>query len=105
VRGGAACLSVTVATRLYVGGVGMWAGALGMVLALAAGIYWARKTKGAERRGILALLSLALLMSAHLVAALILPEAARTLFLADAALPIFLVNMIAMPIAASILER
>ncbi|MDD9716901.1 LytS/YhcK type 5TM receptor domain-containing protein [Dinoroseobacter sp. PD6] len=104
-RGAAACLAVTVATRLYVGGVGMWAGALGMVLALAAGIYWARKTKGAERRGILALLSLALLMSAHLVAALILPEAARTLFLADAALPIFLVNMIAMPIAASILER
>ncbi len=104
VRGALTCLAFAVAMRLNLGGVGMWSGVLGMILTLAGGAFWAWCTRSSPKRGFGAMIFLALAMSIHLGGALILPEAARDWFLAQAALPLLIVNMLAVPIVGCILE-
>lgn len=103
-RGAVTCLAIAVAMRLNLGGIGMWAGVLGMGLAMAGGVFWAWYTKAVEKRGLGAMVLLALVMSVHLASALVLPETAREWFYAQAALPLLVVNLIAVPLVGLILE-
>ncbi|MEM9577878.1 MAG: LytS/YhcK type 5TM receptor domain-containing protein [Pseudomonadota bacterium] len=104
IRGALTCLAIAVAMRLNLGGVGMWGGVLGMVLALAGGAFWAGCMRFTPKRGLGAMVFLALATSSHLGGALVMPEAARDWFIEKAALPLLMVNIFAVPIVGSILE-
>ncbi|QBF31380.1 LytS/YhcK type 5TM receptor domain-containing protein [Thalassococcus sp. S3] len=98
------CLGVAAAARLGIGGVGMWAGVLGMTIAMSMGLTWAHITRQIDRRSASHMVLLAGLASAHLLGATILPEVSRTWFFSEAALPILLLNMLTIPIVSGVLE-
>ncbi|MFP7570292.1 LytS/YhcK type 5TM receptor domain-containing protein [Marivita sp. S2033] len=102
----AACvtLAIGIAARAGIGGVGMWAGMAGMAIAMAAGLCWARWYRDVALRGIAAYLVLAVLMSAHLVAAFLLPGELAHWFFAKAAVPILAINLLVVPLLGSMLD-
>lgn len=103
-RAGLICLVIAVGTRYEIGGIGMYAGILAMFVALGAGALWARFTNSIARRRPGHMVLLSLLASSHLGAAIILPEPAQSWFISNAALPILLLNVFSITIAASLLD-
>lgn len=98
------CLLIAASTRYSIGGIGMWSGLLAMCVAIAVGACWARATRALPSRGMLHAAALGVVANLHLTAAFILPEAAQHWFLSNAALPIAMINLIAIPSAALLLE-
>lgn len=90
--------------RASIGGVGMWSGMLGMVFAWAAGRIWAYWFRHPGSRGFQSYCALGLMMSSHMLAALILPFDMMVWFYTNAAISLFVLNMITVPMLASILE-
>ncbi|MGB7318400.1 MAG: LytS/YhcK type 5TM receptor domain-containing protein [Planktotalea sp.] len=103
-RAGLLCLSIGIATRYQIGGIGMYSGMLAMSIALCAGLFWARLTRHIRGRSIWQMLGLALVGSLHLSALVVLPEPAKTWFISNAVFPIFLLNLFAIPIVALLLD-
>ncbi|MGX9355376.1 LytS/YhcK type 5TM receptor domain-containing protein [Roseobacteraceae bacterium S113] len=99
-----ACLAVAMAARIGIGGVGVFAGCIGMALAAGAGLVWARATCTMARRHGWPLVALAGLNSVHLLGALALPPDARTWFFSDAALPLIGLNLAILPLVGSVME-
>lgn len=104
-RGLLPCLAIAVATRVGLGGVGMEAGIWGMVIAGLAGLIWARKMASQDTRTFGALLLLGMAMSTHLLSGLALPREFAIWFFTTAAAPMLAMNLIAVPLIASLLER
>lgn len=104
-RGLLPCIAIAAAVRLNLGGVGVEAGLWGMMIAGLAGMIWARKMAHVERRNLGMLVLLALAMSAHLLGALALPRDMAIWFFTAAAGPMLLMNLIAVPLIGSLLER
>lgn len=104
-RGLVPCLVIAMSARFGIGGVGTSAGLLGMMLAGCAGVLWAHKMAEYERRNFSMLLLLALAMSSHLLAALVLPHDIAVWFLTTAAAPLLALNLITVPLLGALLER
>nr|WP_255569770.1 LytS/YhcK type 5TM receptor domain-containing protein [Actibacterium sp. 188UL27-1] len=98
------CVAVAVTVRLQIGGMGMWAGIAGLTVAASMGVIWAKFTKNMPTRQYPQMIALAVLASTHLLAGLVLPDDARLWFFAQAALPIFAVNVAIIPIISILLE-
>ena len=95
---------IGLAARAYIGGVGMWAGMLGMILAVEAGRLWAYLYRNQRTRGFSSGIVLAAMMSVHLLAGLILPFDIAMWFFSAAAPILLLCNMVTVPLLAAILE-
>lgn len=104
-RGLLPCLAMATGARLGMGGVGAGAGVLAMVMAGAAGLLWERRMAQIGERNVAMLLLLALAMSVHLLAGLALPQEMSEWFFTTIALPLFMVNLVAIPLIGSVLER
>ncbi|WP_224816916.1 LytS/YhcK type 5TM receptor domain-containing protein [Hasllibacter sp. MH4015] len=104
-RGVLPCVAIALLGRWELGGVGMLAGWISIVIAALAGIIWARKTAHLGDRGFPILLGLALAMSSHLLGALALPSDLAAWFLMNAGLPILAANLVAVPTLAALMER
>lgn len=104
-RGLLPCLVMAAGARLGMGGLGAGAGVLGMVLAGGAGVLWERRMAHIDERNLAMLLMLAVAMSAHLLAGLVLPQEMSVWFFTTAALPLFMLNLVAIPLIGSVLER
>ncbi len=104
-RGLVPCLAIALLARLGLGGVGAASGMWGMVIAGLAGMIWARKMSAFPTRNFGALLLLALAMSSHMLAALILPRDLAVWFYTSAAGPILAMNLFAVPLIGALLER
>ena len=103
-RAGLICLAIAVATRYEIGGVGMLAGILGMIISLASGLIWEKATRHLPKRDLKHLLALSLFSSSNLFAALILPEPEKNWFINNAVLPILIMNLLAITFVAFLLE-
>lgn len=101
----AACLAISVTSRLVFGGAGAFAGVAGMLFAGGAGLLWQHLTRQSPRRHMGHMVALAGLMSTHITTGLFLPGYAMLWFFSEAAGPLFAINMVVVPIAALILER
>ncbi|MEJ6395714.1 LytS/YhcK type 5TM receptor domain-containing protein [Gymnodinialimonas sp. 2305UL16-5] len=104
-RGLLPCLAIAVGARLGIGGVGVVAALPSMAIAGLAGMIWSRKMAHHETRNFSALLCLALAMSTHLLAAVVLPRDLAVWFYTIAAGPILALNLIAVPLIGGLLER
>lgn len=104
-RGLLPCLAIALATRYGIGGMGTLSGILGMSIAGMAGMIWARKMAHIEQRNLGMLLMLAVAMSSHLAAAFVFPRDVVIWFFTNAAIPIMMVNLVAVPLIGSLLER
>ncbi len=104
-RGLIACFLCAASVRFGIGGVGTNAGILAMALAGFAGIVWAHLHEEMARKRFSALLTLAIAMSCHLVAAMIMPADLANWFFTSAAPSILLLNLICVPIAGYFLDR
>ncbi len=103
------CLGIAVAARVQIGGIGMVSGVLAMCVAMVMGMIWAgltnrnRSLKKAKRSSWVFVV-LALMVSCHLGAGWVLPEAARSWFYAEAALPLLGLNLTALTCCAALFE-
>ncbi|MBF9044483.1 hypothetical protein HKCCE4037_14160 [Rhodobacterales bacterium HKCCE4037] len=104
-RGVLPAVIIAVLARLDQGGIGAHAGVVGIVFAGTAGWIWGQKTAILERRSYLVLVGLALAMSTHLFAGLLLPRDISIWFFTTAAGPILLMNLLMVPLLAAIMER
>lgn len=104
-RGLAICLLIATSVRAGVGGVGADAGILAMAIAGSAGAMWSRIFANRRSRGWISLYFLAIGMSSHLAAALILPPDIARWFFSEAALSILLLNLFCVPIVGFFLSR
>ena len=104
-RGLIPCLAIGVATRYGLGGVGTAAGISGMFFAGLVGVVWARKTSHINRRGLGSLLALAGAMSIHVTSGVLVPYDMAVWFFSVAALPMVMVNLVAVPFIGALLER
>ncbi|MEL6586811.1 MAG: LytS/YhcK type 5TM receptor domain-containing protein, partial [Pseudomonadota bacterium] len=108
VRGLSFCLIVACVARFYLGGVGMGAGVIAILLAGAAGVVWAQianAVQGAGRRSVPMLLALGPLMSVHMAAVIVLPADLAMWFLREAAPVILVLNLFVLPVAAWLMDR
>lgn len=103
-RGSLLCFAIAASTRIGIGGIGMMSGLLGMMIALSVGGAWAHVTRSLPKRSLRHMILLSMLGSLHLSAAMILPDAARTWFYLNASLPIALLNLVSITLAASLLD-
>ncbi|SHH85920.1 LytS/YhcK type 5TM receptor domain-containing protein [Marivita hallyeonensis] len=103
-RGAILTLIIAMAGRAGIGGVGMWSGLLGMMIALAAGALWQRLHQNEQTRSLRAFVVLAAMMSTHLVAGVILPADIAFWFFTKAAGPVLALNLLTVPFLASALE-
>lgn len=103
-RGILACMAIAVCTRLGLGGVGMWAGALSIVLSLGLGASWARLTNPAARRGVTCVMMLGVVSALNYVSILLLPPKELAWFASNALLPLVLVTVALVPLAALVVE-
>ncbi len=99
------CLVMAASMRGYIGGIGMPSGIAAMSIACLAGMMWNRWTLRPQRRGIVTLFALSVMVSAHLVAAFIMPWEVCVAFLSTLALPMAALNMLSIPIAAIFLDH
>lgn len=97
-------LAIAVGVRVGIGGVGVWAGLAGMLISVGAGYLWQQWQNGQAKRSITSLLALGAMTSIHLVASVLLPTEAFLWFITEAALPIFALNMLIIPLMAGFLE-
>ncbi len=104
-RGLLPCLAIAMATRVGLGGVGMESGLWAMALAGLAGMIWARKRTNFDTWNFGGLLLLGLAMSSHMLAAVVLPRELAIWFITHAAGPMLVMNLFAVPLIASLLER
>jgi len=102
-RGALLCLTMAVITRASIGGVGMISGVAGMMVSCTAGYLWSRATTSARRRSLAQLIAFGLIVSAHIGTALLLPWEACIAFFSNAALPMMLLNLASLPVAAAFL--
>lgn len=105
VRGLLPCLAIAMLTRISLGGMGVESGLLGMTIAGVAGLIWSWKLVNLDARSFTGFILLAFVMSSHLAAAAILPRDIAIWFYTTAALPLFALNLIAVPMLAALLER
>lgn len=104
-RGLLPCLALAMGMRVGLGGVGLESGLWAMVIAGVAGLAWARKSVHIDARRFGSFLALGLAMSSHLFAALLLPREIAVWFITTAAAPMLIINMVAVPLLAALLER
>ncbi|OAN78904.1 hypothetical protein A8B78_00625 [Jannaschia sp. EhC01] len=104
-RGLLPCLFIAASTRIGMGGIGATAGVLAMIMAGGAGCFWAWYVQRYEKRSFGMLLVLAVAMSSHLLAGFALPHDMAVWFFTTAALPLFAMNLLAVPLIGSVLER
>lgn len=97
-------LAIAVSVRAGIGGAGMWSGIAGMMIAATAGCVWQAWHDPQARRSIASLILLALMTSLHLVAAVLLPKEVFIWFVSEAALTIFVLNMLTIPLVAAFIE-
>lgn len=103
-RGLVACLGLALAARWHIGGIGLLADALGMLVAGGAGLVWARLTRPGRPRGVRPLLALAALMSTSTLTAALLPAPLAAWMLTGAVPMLVLFNLATLPLLAAILE-
>lgn len=97
-------LLIAVGTRLSIGGVGVWSGMVAMTISVCAGHLWARLTRNAPKRHGVHFVLLALMMSTHLAAAMVLPHNVMVWFLSNAGLPLFGLNLLSISVVAMLIE-
>lgn len=101
----AACLFIAICSRLFLGGVGTSAGLAGMLIAGGMGYLWHRMTITDGARPYRAMIQLAAMMSLSLFAAVFLPLTTMLWFFDEAAPPLFILYLLAVPLTALVLER
>ena len=104
-RGALLCLGIAAATRFSIGGVGMPSGIAAMMIACAAGHIWNRCTSHTTRRGTRQFIVLSVLVSSHMTAETFVSWEVCILFFKTAALPMTVLNMLFIPVAATLLEH
>lgn len=104
-RGFAVSFILAAGTRLGVGGVGANSGVLAMAIAGWAGIVWSHVYEQIEDRNAWAFLILAVAMSAHFLAAVVLPYDIAIWFLLNAAPSLLILNLLCVPIAGFFMNR
>ena len=95
---------ISLIARASIGGLGMWAGMLGMLLAMGASRLWLNVYRARPKRGFMSGVVLAAMMSVHLVGGLVLPTEIAHWFFSVAAPIILLLNMLTVPMLAAVLE-
>lgn len=98
------CFGVAAATRFGIGGIGMWSGILAMRISVSVGALWAYLTRSLSERKMKHMVLLSLMAPLNLSAAFILIEPAKTWFLTNASLPIAVINLVSISIAARLLD-
>ncbi|MBY4894552.1 hypothetical protein KUL25_17475 [Rhodobacteraceae bacterium N5(2021)] len=104
-RGLLPCLFIAASTRIGMGGIGATAGVVAMIMAGGAGCFWAWYVQRFDKRSFKMLLVLAIAMSSHLLAGFVLPDDLAAWFFTTAALPLFAMNLLAIPLIGYVLER
>lgn len=104
-RGLVLCLVIGIAFRLGIGGVGVWAGIGAMLIAGGVGAFWRATTLGQHRRKGRTIVSLGVMANLHMVAAVLLPMDVAVFFLTEAGPVLVGLNLLAIPIVATLLER
>ncbi|MEM7710861.1 MAG: LytS/YhcK type 5TM receptor domain-containing protein [Pseudomonadota bacterium] len=104
-QGMVTCLLIAVAGRVSIGGTGMTAGVVTILLAGGVGMAWTTITAGPERRNWLALMCLGLAAPISFLGALMLPYEMTMWFVTQATLPLALVYAITIPLVGNMLER
>lgn len=104
-RGLAACGIVALSARHDIGGVGMAADIVGIVVAGFAGLAWDRATRAQIPRGFRHLLALGVAMSTALLTGLMLPAPLRGWFVGSAVPVLLPLNLFLVPALAVLLER
>lgn len=99
------CFVMAVMTRYGIGGLGMWAGIMGLSISLIVGATWARLTRFDSSRRLVHLIVLSIASSAHLGAGFMLPDATQSWFFANAAVPLGIMNFASIMIAAYMLDQ
>jgi len=103
-RGLIPCLLIAAAARYGIGGVGMPAGIAALIAAGGAGLVWQGLTPG-WRHGWKSIVVLGLATSVHLIGTVFLPPELAIWFLREAAPILVVLNLIAVPLVATLLER
>lgn len=103
-RGLLPCLLIAFLARWHAGGVGAAAGLMGLVTGGGVGLVWSG-VLARRQIGALALVTLGLVGSLHLLGAILLPLNLAVWFLTEAAPAIFVINLLALPVIGSLLER
>jgi hypothetical protein len=99
------CFAMAVMTRYGIGGLGMWAGLMGLTISLLVGAAWAWLTRSDSSRRFTHLVVLAIASSGHLGAGFVLPDATQAWFFANAAIPLGVMNFASILIAAYMLDQ
>lgn len=104
-RGGVACAMVAVAARLIIGGAGAVAGMTGIIIAMVMGLLWAYHVKGRIKNPHLGFQVLALMISGHILAGLLLPIGNQQQFFSVHAPLMFLGNLIGVNMVGLMISR
>ncbi|APX12769.1 LytS/YhcK type 5TM receptor domain-containing protein [Tateyamaria omphalii] len=104
-RGLAVCLCIAIAMRVSIGGVGMPAGVIGMLLAGGAGYAWGLMRHRLPLHDIGKLIILGLAMNLHMLSAFVAPTDIMRWYFSEAAPTIFLLNLFSVPAMGCLLLR
>ena len=104
-QGLAASLAVSGAARLVLGGAGVPAGLVVMAVAGGMGLLWAKLTQAQPRRGARAFMLLSVMISCHLIAAVLMPATAALQFLVEIAPAVVLLNVVGTVVVGAVIER
>lgn len=105
VRGGAVALGMAVAARLGIGGAGAHVGIFGVIIAASMGYLWAREIRPRIANNYVALPCLALMISTHVFASVLLPDPIMIMFLTTFAPILVLLNLLCTVIFATLIYR
>lgn len=105
VRGGGIALAMAVLARIEIGGAGMIVGIVGVTTAAIMGLTWARFLRPKIRSDFIALPLLSAMISAHILACVLLPESIMIMFLTTLAPILIMLNFVCTAIFATLIYR
>lgn len=104
-RGLVMCLSVAIAARMGLGGVGVWAGVGGMLIAGAVGYAWSHLKQPVRTRDWAKLMALGVMVNLHMLSAFLAPLDIAIWYFREAVPTILLLNLICVPVIGVLLLR
>lgn len=104
-RGGLACASLAVATRLGIGGAGTTAGVASILVAMVMGLIWAYHVRPRVTKVYIGFQLLALMISCHIFAGTFLPDAIQARYYTELAPLMFLGNVIGVNLVGPMIVR
>ncbi|MEN9011727.1 MAG: diguanylate cyclase [Yoonia sp.] len=96
---------MAVGFRIEIGGIGMFTGIFGIVIAAIAGLFWRRKVEARIKSSILSLIALSSLISVNMVSAFMLPHDGPVVFFQTMAPLVFALNFFGTVIFTLLITR